>query len=97
MEVTPPADTEMPHLADTETTALADSEALATDDMEVTPPGDTKVIVPNSTESSIHTDRGFPGGPTDPFVLTGYVDHVTFRLWKRKVYICYVEVDFIYY
>lgn len=32
-------------------------------DMNVTPLVDTEVTAPASTELSVYTDRGFPGGP----------------------------------
>lgn len=40
---------------------------------------DTKVTSP-STEPSMHTNRGFPGGSIDRLVLTEYVGHVALRL-----------------
>lgn len=61
--------------------------------MEVTPPIETKISASASTEvtalasikSYVHTNERFPGGPNDYFVMIGYVDHVTFKLWKGDV------------
>lgn len=41
--------------------------------------------------------EGFFRGPNDHFVLTIYADHVALRLWKGELYMCYVELVFIYY
>lgn len=57
------------------------AEAPPIDEGEVTTPVETNVITPSSTNSSVHTDGVFPGGPTNTYALTGYVDYVSFRLW----------------
>lgn len=61
------------------------TEVPAIDDMKVTPPVETKVTTSDSTESSVHIYVGFLGGPNDCSMLTGYVDHVAFRLWPGEV------------
>lgn len=40
---------------------------------------DTEVTAP-STEPSMHTDGGFPGGPIDQSVFNEFADHVAYRL-----------------
>ena len=37
------------------------------------------------SELSVCTDGGFPGGPSDRSVLTGYTDHVAYRIWQGDV------------
>ena len=61
------------------------TEAPAIDDTEVTPPVEADVTTPASTESSVYTNEGFFGGPSDYFLLIKYVGHVTFRLWMGEV------------
>lgn len=60
---------------------VADSVPSVTTDTEVTTP---------STEPSVHTDGGFPGGLIDQSVLIEYADHVALRVWQRKTYVFYV-------
>ncbi|XP_058753983.1 uncharacterized protein LOC131627165 [Vicia villosa] len=38
-----------------------------------------------STEPSVRTDGGFPGGPSERSVLTRYADHVAYRIWHGEV------------
>lgn len=66
-------------------TPYTTTEAPSTDDMTVTSPVETNVtapheITPTSTNPSIHMDEGFPGGPNECSILTGYMDHVAFKL-----------------
>lgn len=68
-----------------EVTPSTFDKAPPTDDVDVTPPVETHFIAPASADPSVHTDEGFPGGPIDTYVFTGYVDHVSFRLWKGEV------------
>lgn len=79
MEVTP-----------TEDIASTDTKVIATGDMEVIPLTNMEAIAPSSTELSVHNDEGFLGGLSNCFVLTGFVDHVTLRLWHEEIYIYYV-------
>lgn len=71
---------------DIKVTPLADTEAQATGIMEVTLLVDTKVSAHTSTKPSVHMGEGFLG-PSEYFVLTRYVDQVTWRLWQKEVYI----------
>ncbi|CAK8568112.1 unnamed protein product [Lathyrus sativus] len=64
------------------------SEVPPTDDMKVTLPVETDVPALASADPSIRTDGGFSGGLSDTFVLTGYEDHVAFKLWKGEVPTC---------
>ncbi|XP_058742702.1 protein MAIN-LIKE 1-like [Vicia villosa] len=45
---------------------------------------DTDTITVISTEPSVHTDGAFLGGPSDRFVLTGYADHVAYKIWQGE-------------
>lgn len=68
-------------------TPYTTTKAPSTDDMTITPPVETNVtapyqITPTLTNPSIHMDEGFPGGPNEYSILTGYVDHVAFKLWQ---------------
>ncbi|XP_058761675.1 uncharacterized protein LOC131635093 [Vicia villosa] len=45
---------------------------------------DTDTTTGTSTESSVHIDGGFPGGYSNRLVLTGYADHVAYRIWQGK-------------
>ncbi|XP_058786423.1 uncharacterized protein LOC131661034 [Vicia villosa] len=45
---------------------------------------DTGTTTGASMEPSVHTDGAFPGGPSDRSVLTGYADHVTYRIWQGE-------------
>ncbi|MEM5332307.1 hypothetical protein VSR34_38415, partial [Paraburkholderia sp. JHI2823] len=40
---------------------------------------DTNTTTRASAEPSIHTDGGFPGGPSDKSMLTGFANHVSYR------------------
>jgi len=45
-----------------------------------------------------HDDAvGFPGGPSDPFVLVSYADHITYRLWAGEVKYLKVFVLFCWF
>ncbi|XP_058784083.1 uncharacterized protein LOC131658851 [Vicia villosa] len=37
-----------------------------------------------STEPLVHTDGAYYGGPSDRSVLTGYADHVAYRIWQGE-------------
>lgn len=82
-EVPRPSETEA--LDPIETIPHTTTKAHAMDDMEVTSPVKTEVTAYTSIELYVHTDGGFPGRPSDCFVLTRYVDHVAFRLWQGEV------------
>lgn len=45
--------------------------------------------VPTQTDRKVcvqdHIDQGFPKGPSGSTLLTGYSDHVAFRLSQREV------------
>ncbi|XP_058769030.1 protein MAIN-LIKE 1-like [Vicia villosa] len=45
---------------------------------------DTDTTPGASTEPSVYTDGAFPGGPFDKSVLTGYADHVAYRIWHGE-------------
>ena len=34
--------------------------------------------------------QGFPGGPSDPSVLTAYTDHVACSVWTGEVFILFI-------
>ena len=34
--------------------------------------------------------QGFSGGPSDPFVLTAYADHVACSVWTGEVFILFI-------
>lgn len=83
--------------ADMEATASIDTRVLVAGDTRVTPLADMELITLALKESSVHTNQGFLRGAIDCFVLIKFANHVALRLWKGEVYICYVELDFIYY
>jgi len=37
-------------------------------------------------------DEGFPGGPRDPSVLIGFVDHVAHSIWRGQVRTYFIPV-----
>ncbi|XP_058784737.1 protein MAIN-LIKE 1-like [Vicia villosa] len=57
-------------------------EGVAEDQKRVVQETDTTTSA--STEPSVHTDGSFPGGPSDRFVLTGYADHVAYKIWEDE-------------
>lgn len=72
------------------------TKAQTIDDMEVTHPVERDVTAPHETAHAsidpfVHPGEGFPGGLSDRSVLTGYANHVAFRLWHWVVYILYVD------
>ena len=50
-------------------------------------PIDTNTMTRVSTEPSIYTYEAFPGGLSNRSVLTGFADHVAYRIWHGEVYI----------
>lgn len=71
------------------------SKVIILDDTHVHVQTDTKFYVLANTEVMTQTntnvlvqadtDVGFLGGSSDPTLLTGYSNHVAFRLWQREV------------
>ena len=59
--------------------APTDSENIVTDI-----PADT------GTEAVEDEHEGFPGGPSDPSVLTQYADHVACSIWTGEVFIIFI-------
>ena len=47
--------------------------------------GDTDTTIVASTEPSVCTDGGFPGGPSGSSILTGFAHHVAYRIWQGEV------------
>ena len=41
-------------------------------------------------EAAEDQPQGFPGGPSDPSVLTQYADHVACSVWTREVFIKFI-------
>ncbi|XP_058762512.1 protein MAIN-LIKE 1-like [Vicia villosa] len=76
-EQVPVADEEVPRVE--ERVALVE-EGVA----EVRVAHDTDTTTGASTKASVHIDGGFPGGPSDRSVLTGYLDHVAYRIWQGE-------------
>jgi len=71
---------DVPHVSDAtpEMTGVADAvhtEGVATDESLGSPA----------------TDEGFPGGPRDPSVLTGFAEHVAHSIWSGQVVLFNVE------
>ena len=65
---------DVPHVSDAtpEMTGAADAvhtEGMATD----------------GSLGSLAADEGFPGGPRDPSILTGFAEHVTHNIWSGQV------------
>jgi len=60
------------------------NESMAGGDVE-----DTRADIPAHTGAQAAEDEpeGFPGGPSDPSVLTQYADHVAGNIWTREVFI----------
>ncbi|CAK8572088.1 unnamed protein product [Lathyrus sativus] len=92
IEVTPEIVIEVPtpYTATEAPTLHTAIEAPCTYYLEITLPVGTYVTAPYETNSflidaSVHTDGGFPGGISDYSILTGYADHVAFRLWQEEV------------
>ncbi|KAH1199507.1 hypothetical protein GmHk_18G052852 [Glycine max] len=57
------------------------NESMAGGDVE-----DTRADIPAHTGAQAAEDEpeGFPGGPSDPSVLTQYADHVAGNIWTRE-------------
>ena len=58
-------------------------------------PADSKDIVADipadtGAEAAEAEHEGFPGGPSDPSVLTQYADHVACSVWTREVFIIFI-------
>ena len=41
-------------------------------------------------EAAEDQPQGFPGGPSDPSVLTAYADHVACSVWTGEVFILFI-------
>lgn len=51
---------------------------------------DTYVMTRASTKPSVYSDGAFPEEHIDRSVLTGYDDHVAFRIWQgRSIYVIF--------
>lgn len=83
LEVPYPFETEAPTTI--EVTLQTDTETPATNDIKVNLSIKIKVIALASNELSVRTNGRFSRGPNDCFVLIGYSDHVSFRLWKGEI------------
>ena len=46
---------------------------------------DAKGVATDGSEGSPTADEGFPGGPRDPSILTGFAEHVTHSIWSGEV------------
>ena len=58
-------------------------------------PADAEDIVPDipadtGAEALEDEHQGFPGGPSDPSVLTAYADHVACSVWTGEVFILFI-------
>ena len=53
---------------------------------------DTGADIPADTGAQAAKDEheGFPGGPSDPSVLTQYADHVACSVWMEEVFIIFI-------
>ena len=53
---------------------------------------DIVVDIPADTGAEAAEDehQGFPGGPSDPSVLTAYADHVACSVWMGEVFILFI-------
>ena len=53
---------------------------------------DTGADIPADTGAQAAEDEheGFPGGPSDPSMLTQYTDHVACSVWMRDVFIIFI-------
>lgn len=85
---------EVPHPSETKVTSETvikahtphtTDEASHIDDVEVTPHVKTHVTVVALKDPFVYTGGGFPGWPIDTSILTGYADHVAFRLWQGEI------------
>ena len=73
-EDVPQLNEDVPHVSDatpemTSAVDVADAEGVASDGSLGSPP----------------TDEGFPCGPRDPSVLTGFAEHVAHSIWSGEV------------
>jgi len=46
---------------------------------------DTEGVATEVSLGSPTADEGFPGGPRNPLVLTGYAEHVAHNIWSGQV------------
>lgn len=66
-------------------------DVTASASTEVTTLIETRFIALTSTKFSVQTYGGLLGRINDYSMLTGYVDHVAFILWKGEVCIRYID------
>ena len=48
------------------------------------------ILVDTSAKAVEDEHEGFPGGPSDPSVLTQYVEHVACSVWTGEVFILFI-------
>jgi len=48
------------------------------------------ILVDAGAEAAEDQPQGFPGGPSDPSVLTAYADHVACSVWTGEVFILFI-------
>jgi len=53
---------------------------------------DIPADIPANTGAEVAEDehQGFPGGPSDPSVLTLYADHIACSVWTGEVFIRFI-------
>jgi len=48
------------------------------------------ILADTGAEAAEDEHEGFPGGPSDPSVLTQYADHVACSVWTREIFIIFI-------
>ena len=60
------------------------------DDPMEAPAAVEDILADAGAEPAEDVHEGFPGGPSDPSVLTQYADHVACSVWTGEVFIIFI-------
>ena len=66
------------------------------DDPMEAPAAVEDILADTGAEVAKDEHEGFLGGPSDPSVLTQYVDHVACSVWTGKVFILFIFSYFFF-
>ena len=74
LEDVPQLNEDVPHVSDAtpEMTGVVDAV-------------NTEGVATDGSEGSPAANEGFPGGPCDPSILTGFAEHVAHSIWSGQV------------
>jgi len=69
-----------------------EADVFPDDPMALTDVEDTGADIPtdSGTQATEDEPEGFSGGPSDPSVLTQYVNHVACSVWTGEVFIIFI-------